>query len=65
MGVLGWSTDVDLIVIDLYLEARWKEGVEPNNEVRVSFKEVRHPTDHTWSIDATRYYKMGRVKQQW
>lgn len=46
-------------VVGLHLDfvSRWQKGVEAHNEVRVTLKELRHSTDHTGSVDATRGIK--------
>jgi hypothetical protein len=31
LGVLGGATDIDLILVDLYLESRGEESVEAND----------------------------------
>ena len=50
--MLGWATDVDLVVIDLNLEAGREEGVEANNEVWMPFEQVGYPADHSRCVDA-------------
>lgn len=41
-------------VVGLHLDlvARWQEGVEAHDEVRVALEELRHTADHPWSVDA-------------
>ena len=51
-GVLGRTADVDLVVVHLDLEARGEERVEAYDEVGVALEEVRHTTDHPWSVNA-------------
>ena len=50
--MLGWATDVDLVVIDLNLEAGREEGVEANNEVWMPFEQVGYPADYSRCVDA-------------
>lgn len=43
---------VDQVVgLDLYLVARWQEGVEAHYEVGVAFKELRHSADDPGGVD--------------
>lgn len=37
---------------DLDLVARWQEGVESHNEVRVAFEELGYPAYHPRSVNA-------------
>ena len=50
--MLSRSADVDLVVVNFDLEARWQERIEPYYEVRVSLEQVGYPADHTWCVDA-------------
>ena len=50
--MLGGATDVDLVLMHLYLEARREEGVEAHDEVRMALEEVGDSADDTRSVDA-------------
>ncbi len=60
LGVLGWSTDVDLILVDLYLKTGREEGIEPHYQVRVTFEQVGNTTDHSWCVNAKRERKINQ-----
>ena len=50
--MLGGAADVDLVLVHLDLEARGEEGVEPDDQVGVTFEEVGDPADHPRGVNA-------------
>lgn len=41
-------------VVGLHFDfvARWQEGVEAHDQVRVALEQLRHAADHAWSVNA-------------
>ena len=52
--VLSGTTDINLVLVDLDLEPRRKEGVESNNQVWVALEEVGYSADHAWGVNTGR-----------
>lgn len=49
---LSWCCHVHhVICLHLNFIARWQEGIEAHDQVRVTFEELRHTADHSWSVD--------------
>lgn len=54
-------------VIRLHFDfvAGGQEGVEAHDQVWVAFKQLRHPTDHTWSVNAVQEREGKGEKKDW
>ena len=62
--MLGGSTDVNLIVVNLNLETRGQKGVETNDEVWMSLEEVGDTADYTWRVNALESGLRGRRRRR-
>ena len=62
LRVLGWTADVDLVLVNFDLEAGRQERVEPDYQVRVTFEEVRDTTDYPWSVNTVEERNTGRFQ---
>ncbi len=57
--VLGGARDVDLVLVNLNLEAGREERVEPDNQVWVALEQAGDSTDHPRGVDAVRRRETG------
>lgn len=52
---LPWCCHIHHIIsLHLNFVARWQEGIEAHDQVRVTFEELRHAADHPWSVNTLR-----------
>lgn len=52
---LPWSCHIHHVIgLHLNFVARWQEGIEAHDQVRVTFEELRDAADHSWSVNTLR-----------
>ena len=49
--LLTWLMHIDDLRLDLNLVPWWQKCVESNDQVRVTFEQVRYTIYHTWCVN--------------
>lgn len=62
-NLLSWLMDIDGLTLHFNLVARGQKCVEANNQVRVTFEEVRHSVNDTRGVYAVRIREAKDIKE--